>query len=331
MEEKGIIRIAVMGYGNLGKGIECAVRQNDDMELVGVFTRRNPEEVKTLWGTPVYPAQAVWDKKEDIDVLILCGGSASDLPQQTPEYARDFNVVDSFDTHARIPEHFANVERAAAAGGKVAIISAGWDPGLFSLSRLYAGAILREGSDYTFWGRGVSQGHSDAIRRIPGVRDARQYTVPIEAALEAVRRGEEPVLTAGQKHTRECFVVAEEGADRTRIEREIKSMPNYFADYETTVHFITEEELQRNHGGIPHGGFVLRTGKTGKEGEHSHRIEYSLKLDSNPEFTACVLTACARAAYRMNKEGMKGCKTMFDVAPAYLSPMTAEELRNTLL
>lgn len=331
MEEKGIIRIAVMGYGNLGKGIECAVRQNDDMELVGVFTRRNPEEVKTLWGTPVYPAQAVWDKKEDIDVLILCGGSASDLPQQTPEYAKDFNVVDSFDTHARIPEHFANVERAAAAGGKVAIISAGWDPGLFSLNRLYAGAILREGSDYTFWGRGVSQGHSDAIRRIPGVRDARQYTVPIEAALEAVRRGEEPVLTAGQKHTRECFVVAEEGADRTRIEREIKSMPNYFADYETTVHFITEEELQRNHGGIPHGGFVLLTGKTGKEGEHSHRIEYSLKLDSNPEFTACVLTACARAAYRMNKEGMKGCKTMFDVAPAYLSPMTAEELRNTLL
>ena len=279
----------------------------------------------------MYPAQAVWDKKEDIDVLILCGGSASDLPQQTPEYAKDFNVVDSFDTHARIPEHFANVERAAAAGGKVAIISAGWDPGLFSLNRLYAGAILREGSDYTFWGRGVSQGHSDAIRRIPGVRDARQYTVPIEAALEAVRRGEEPVLTAGQKHTRECFVVAEEGADRTRIEREIKSMPNYFADYETTVHFITEEELQRNHGGIPHGGFVLRTGKTGKEGEHSHRIEYSLKLDSNPEFTACVLTACARAAYRMNKEGMKGCKTMFDVAPAYLSPMTAEELRNTLL
>ncbi len=331
MEEKGIIRIAVMGYGNLGKGIECAVRQNDDMELVGVFTRRNPEEVKTLWGTPVYPAQAVWDKKEGIDVLILCGGSASDLPQQTPEYAKDFNVVDSFDTHARIPEHFANVERAAAAGGKVAIISAGWDPGLFSLNRLYAGAILREGSDYTFWGRGVSQGHSDAIRRIPGVRDARQYTVPIEAALEAVRRGEEPVLTAGQKHIRECFVVAEEGADRTRIEREIKSMPNYFADYETTVHFITEEELQRNHGGIPHGGFVLRTGKTGKEGEHSHRIEYSLKLDSNPEFTACVLTACARAAYRMNKEGMKGCKTMFDVAPAYLSPMTAEELRNTLL
>lgn len=331
MEEKGIIRIAVMGYGNLGKGIECAVRQNDDMELVGVFTRRNPEEVKTLWGTPVYPAQAVWDKKEDIDVLILCGGSASDLPQQTPEYAKDFNVVDSFDTHARIPEHFANVERAAAAGGTVAIISAGWDPGLFSLNRLYAGAILREGSDYTFWGRGVSQGHSDAIRRIPGVRDARQYTVPIEAALEAVRRGEEPVLTAGQKHTRECFVVAEEGADRTRIEREIKTMPNYFADYETTVHFITEEELQRNHGGIPHGGFVLRTGKTGKEGEHSHRIEYSLKLDSNPEFTACVLTACARAAYRMNKEGMKGCKTMFDVAPAYLSPMTTEELRNTLL
>lgn len=331
MEEKGIIRIAVMGYGNLGKGIECAVRQNDDMELVGVFTRRNPEEVKTLWGTPVYPAQAVWGKKEDIDVLILCGGSASDLPQQTPEYAKDFNVVDSFDTHARIPEHFANVERAAAAGGKVAIISAGWDPGLFSLNRLYADAILREGSDYTFWGRGVSQGHSDAIRRIPGVRDARQYTVPIEAALEAVRRGEEPVLTAGQKHTRECFVVAEEGADRTRIEREIKTMPNYFADYETTVHFITEEELQRNHRGIPHGGFVLRTGKTGKEGEHSHRIEYSLKLDSNPEFTACVLTACARAAYRMNKEGMKGCKTMFDVAPAYLSPMTAEELRNTLL
>lgn len=325
------MKIAIMGYGNLGKGIECAVRQNEDMELTAVFTRRSPETVKTLSGVPVYSADGILRRKDDVDVLILCGGSATDLPKQTVEYARHFNVVDSFDTHARIPEHFAAVDQAARAGKKVAMISVGWDPGLFSLNRLYANAILCQGSDYTFWGKGVSQGHSDAIRRIPGVRNAKQYTIPVEEALEAVRRCENPELTARQKHTRECFVVAEEGADRAQIEREIKNMPNYFADYDTTVHFITEEELERDHAGIPHGGFVLRTGKTGLNGEHNHRIEYSLKLDSNPEFTACVLTACARAVYRMSREGMTGCKTVFDVAPAYLSPMTAEEMRSRLL
>ena len=325
------MKIAIMGYGNLGKGIECAVRQNGDMELTAVFTRRDPETVKTLSGVPVYSADEILKRKDDIDVLMLCGGSATDLPKQTAEYARYFNVVDSFDTHAKIPEHFAAVDQAAREGGKTAMISVGWDPGMFSLNRLYANAILRQGSDYTFWGKGVSQGHSDAIRRIAGVRNAKQYTVPVEEALEAVRRGENPELTARQKHIRECFVVAEEGADRERIEREIKTMPDYFADYDTTVHFITEEELERDHAGIPHGGFVLRTGKTGQNGEHSHVIEYSLKLDSNPEFTACVLVAYARAAYRMNQEGMKGCKTVFDVAPAYLSPMTAEEMRSRLL
>ncbi|MCM1189408.1 MAG: diaminopimelate dehydrogenase [bacterium] len=325
------MKIAIMGYGNLGKGIECAVRQNGDMELTAVFTRRAPETVKTLSGVPVYSVDEILKRKDDIDVLMLCGGSATDLPKQTAEYARYFNVVDSFDTHAKIPEHFAAVDQAAREGGKTAMISVGWDPGMFSLNRLYANAILRQGSDYTFWGKGVSQGHSDAIRRIAGVRNAKQYTVPVEEALEAVRRGENPELTARQKHIRECFVVAEEGADRERIEREIKTMPDYFADYDTTVHFITEEELERDHAGIPHGGFVLRTGKTGQNGEHSHVIEYSLKLDSNPEFTACVLVAYARAAYRMNQEGMKGCKTVFDVAPAYLSPMTAEEMRSRLL
>ena len=325
------IKIAVSGYGNLGKGVECAVRQNDDMELTAVFTRRDPESVKTLSGVPVYHVDMLQEKKDEIDVLVLCGGSATDLPKQTAEYAKYFNVVDSFDTHARIPEHFANVDWAASEGGKIAMISVGWDPGMFSLNRLYANAILREGSDYTFWGKGVSQGHSDAIRRIPGVRNAKQYTIPVESALEAVRNCENPELSTRQKHTRECFVVAEEGADRARIENEIKTMPNYFADYDTTVHFITEEELQRDHAGIPHGGFVLRTGKTGMDREHNHVIEYSLKLDSNPEFTACVLTAYARAAYRMNKEGMKGCKTVFDVAPVYLSPMTAEEMRSRLL
>ena len=270
-------------------------------------------------------------RKEEIDVLMLCGGSATDLPEQTPEYARYFNVVDSFDTHARIPEHFANVDRAALEGGKVAMISVGWDPGMFSLNRLYAASVLPEGKDYTFWGRGVSQGHSDAVRRIPGVKNAKQYTIPVESALESVRACENPELTTRQKHTRECFVVAEEGADKAWIEKEIKTMPNYFAEYDTTVHFITEEELEREHAGIPHGGFVLRTGRTGADGEHNHVIEYSLKLDSNPEFTACVLTAYARAAYRMNREGMKGCKTVFDIAPAYLSPMTAEEMRSRLL
>ena len=325
------MRIGIYGYGNLGRGIESAVRQNEDMELVAVFTRRNPETVKVASGVPVYSVDMLPEMKDKIDVLMMCGGSATDLPKQTAEYARYFNVIDSFDTHAKIPEHFANVDRAAKEGGKVAMISVGWDPGMFSLNRLYANAILRDGSDYTFWGKGVSQGHSDAIRRIPGVKDAKQYTIPVESALESVRNCENPELTTRQKHTRECFVVAEEGADKAWIEKQIKTMPNYFADYDTTVHFITEEELQRDHAGIPHGGFVLRTGKTGINGEHNHVIEYSLKLDSNPEFTACVLVAYARAAYRMNQEGMKGCKTVFDVAPAYLSPMTAEEMRSKLL
>lgn len=325
------IRIAIMGYGNLGRGIECAVRQNEDMELVAVFTRRDPSSVKTVSGVPVYGVDELQGRKEEIDVLMLCGGSATDLPRQTPEYAEYFNVIDSFDTHANIPEHFAAVDQAARKGGRTAMISVGWDPGMFSLNRLYANAILREGSDYTFWGKGVSQGHSDAIRRIDGVKDARQYTVPVEAALESVRACENPELTTRQKHTRECYVVAEEGADKARIENEIKTMPNYFADYDTTVHFITQEELERDHAGIPHGGLVLRTGKTGVNGEHNHVIEYSLKLDSNPEFTACVLTAYARAVYRMNREGMTGCKTVFDVAPAYLCAMSPEEMRAHLL
>lgn len=325
------IRVAIMGYGNLGRGIQCALRQNDDMELVAVFTRRDPSTVKVLEEVPVYSADKLMEMKDAIDVLMLCGGSATDLPKQTAEYAKYFNVIDSFDTHARIPEHFAAVDKAASEGGKVAMISVGWDPGMFSLNRLYANAILRDGKDYTFWGKGVSQGHSDAIRRIPGVRNAKQYTVPVESAMDAVRRCENPELTTREKHTRECFVVAEEGADKAWIENEIKTMPNYFADYDTTVHFITEEELQRDHAGIPHGGMVIRSGKTGMNGENQHVIEYSLKLDSNPEFTACVLTAYARAVYRMYTEGMKGCKTVFDVAPAYLSPMTAEELRKSLL
>lgn len=325
------IKAAIMGYGNLGRGIECALGQNDDMELVAVFTRRDPETVKTHSNVPVYSTDRLLEMKDAIDVLILCGGSATDLPKQTAECARYFNVIDSFDTHAKIPEHFENVDRAAREGGKVAMISVGWDPGMFSLNRLYAGAILRDGSDYTFWGRGVSQGHSDAIRRIPGVKDAKQYTVPVETALEAVRNGENPELTTRQKHTRECYVVAEEGADKAWIENEIKTMPNYFADYDTTVYFISEEELRRDHNEIPHGGMVFRTGRTGTEGEHRHVIEYSLKLDSNPEFTACVLTAYARAVFRMSREGMTGCKTVFDVAPAYLSPMTPEEMRRKLL
>lgn len=325
------IRIAIMGYGNLGRGIEGAIRQNEDMELVAVFTRRDPSSVKTASGVPVYGAEELLGKKDEIDVLMLCGGSATDLPRQTPKYAEYFNVIDSFDTHANIPEHFAAVDQAAKRGGRTAMISVGWDPGMFSLNRLYANAILRDGSDYTFWGKGVSQGHSDAIRRIDGVKDAKQYTIPVEAALESVRACENPELTTRQKHTRECFVVIEEGADKARIENEIKTMPNYFADYDTTVHFVTQEELERDHAGIPHGGFVLRTGKTGVNGEHNHVIEYSLKLDSNPEFTACVLTAYARAVYRMNREGMTGCKTVFDVAPAYLSAMSPEEMRAHLL
>ncbi|MDE7269239.1 MAG: diaminopimelate dehydrogenase [Acetatifactor sp.] len=325
------MRIGILGYGNLGRGVECAVAQNDDMELVGVFTRRAPESVKTVSGVPVYHADELAGMQDKLDVLILCGGSATDLPEQTPEYAKLFNVVDSFDTHAKIPEHFAKVDASAKSAGKIAMISVGWDPGMFSLNRLYANAILRDGNDYTFWGKGVSQGHSDAIRRISGVKNAKQYTIPVDEALASVRACENPQLSTRQKHTRECFVVAEEGADLDRIEAEIKNMPNYFADYDTTVHFISEEELQRDHAGIPHGGFVLRTGRTGKDGEHNHVIEYSLKLDSNPEFTACVLAAYARAAYRMNQRGMSGCKTVFDVAPADLSPMSGEEMRAQLL
>lgn len=326
------IRIGILGYGNLGRGVECAVKQNPDMELAAVFTRRDPKRVKILTeGAAVCNVSEVSDWTDKIDVMILCGGSATDLPEQTPVYAELFNVVDSFDTHARIPEHFANVDAAAKKGGKVGIISVGWDPGMFSLNRLYANAILPEGKDYTFWGKGVSQGHSDAIRRVAGVKNAKQYTIPVDAALEAVRSGENPELTTRQKHTRECFVVLEEGADAAKVEEEIKTMPNYFADYDTTVHFISEEELEKNHSGIPHGGFVLRSGRTGWEGENSHLIEYSLKLDSNPEFTASVIAAYARAAYRLSTEGQTGCKTVFDIAPAYLSAKDGAELRATML
>ncbi|RGF73894.1 diaminopimelate dehydrogenase [Ruminococcus sp. AF31-14BH] len=326
------IKIGILGYGNLGRGVECAVKQNDDMELVAVFTRRNPEDVKILTETAVVCNVAdVEDWKDRIDVMIICGGSATDLPKQTPVYAKMFNVIDSFDTHARIPEHFANVDAAAKEGGHVGIISVGWDPGMFSLNRLYANAILPDGNDYTFWGKGVSQGHSDAIRRVEGVKDGKQYTIPVEAALEAVRNGENPELTTRQKHTRECFVVLEEGADAAKVEEEIKTMPNYFSDYDTTVHFISEEELKANHSGIPHGGFVLRSGKTGWDGENKHLIEYSLKLDSNPEFTSSVLIAYARAAYRLASEGQIGCKTVFDIAPAYLSAKSGEELRKHML
>ena len=326
------IKIGILGYGNLGRGVECAVKQNDDMELVAVFTRRNPEDVKILTETAVVCNVAdVEDWKDKIDVMIICGGSATDLPKQTPVYAKMFNVIDSFDTHARIPEHFANVDAAAKEGGHVGIISVGWDPGMFSLNRLYANAILPDGNDYTFWGKGVSQGHSDAIRRVEGVKDGKQYTIPVEAALEAVRNGENPELTTRQKHTRECFVVLEEGADAAKVEEEIKTMPNYFSYYDTTVHFISEEELKANHSGIPHGGFVLRSGKTGWDGENKHLIEYSLKLDSNPEFTSSVLIAYARAAYRLASEGQSGCKTVFDIAPAYLSAKSGEELRKHML
>lgn len=326
------IKIGILGYGNLGRGVECAIKQNADMELVAVFTRRNPETVSILTeGVAICNVADVADWKDKIDVMILCGGSATDLPVQTPEYASMFNVVDSFDTHAKIPEHFANVDAAAKQAGKVGIISVGWDPGMFSLNRMYANAILPEGNDYTFWGKGVSQGHSDAIRRIEGVKNAKQYTIPVDAALESVRAGENPELTTRQKHTRECFVVLEEGADAAKIEEEIKTMPNYFSDYDTTVHFISEEELLANHSGIPHGGFVLRSGVTGWEKENKHIIEYSLKLDSNPEFTSSVIIAYARAAYRLASEGQSGCKTVFDIAPAYLSAKSGEELRASLL
>ena len=326
------IRIGILGYGNLGRGVECAIKHNPDTELVAVFTRRDPETVKILTETAkVYSVNDAEKLKDEIDVLIICGGSATDLPVQTPEYVKYFNVVDSFDTHKKIPEHFANVDAAAKENGHLAMISVGWDPGMFSLNRMYANAILTNGNDYTFWGKGVSQGHSDAVRRIKGVKDAKQYTIPVEAALEAVRNGENPELTTRQKHTRECFVVAEEGADLARIEEEIKTMPNYFDEYDTTVHFISQEELNRDHSGIPHGGFVIRSGKTGWNDENSHVIEYSLKLDSNPEFTSSVIVAYARAAYRMNQEGQKGCKTVFDVAPAYLSALDGAELRKKFL
>ncbi|MBE5870577.1 MAG: diaminopimelate dehydrogenase [Lachnospiraceae bacterium] len=325
-------RIGILGYGNLGRGVECAIRQNDDMELAAVFTRRDPASVSILTQTAqVCSVKDLADWKDKIDVMIICGGSATDLPKQTPECVKLFNVIDSFDTHARIPEHFANVDAAAKESGHIGIISVGWDPGMFSLNRLYANAILPEGSDYTFWGKGVSQGHSDAIRRIEGVKNAKQYTIPVESALEAVRNGENPELTTRQKHTRECFVVLEEGADAAKVEDEIKTMPNYFADYDTTVHFISEEELLKNHSGIPHGGFVLRSGVTGWEKEHKHLIEYRLKLDSNPEFTASVLVAYARAAHRLAAEGQKGCRSVFDIAPAYLSAKSGEELRASML
>ena len=321
------MKIAIYGFGNLGRGVESAVRQNSDTELFGVFTRRSPEKVNPVFpDTKVFSAADIVNYKNDIDVLIICGGSATDLPEMTPALAADFNVIDSFDTHADIPKHFANVDKAAKKGGKVAVISVGWDPGMFSLNRLYANAILPDGKDYTFWGKGVSQGHSDAIRRIEGVLDARQYTIPVQAALDSVRAGENPELTTREKHTRLCYVVAAEDADKARIEHEIVTMPKYFSDYDTTVNFISQEELDRDHKGIPHGGFVIRTGSTGVDGENRHVIEYSLKLDSNPEFTASVLVAFARAAYRMSHRGDCGCKTVFDIAPVDLSIKTREQV-----
>lgn len=326
------IKIGIIGYGNLGRGVESAIRQNPDMELVAVFTRRNPESLKISTDTAkVVSVEKIADWQDKVDVMVICGGSATDLPKQTPEYAKMFNVIDSFDTHAKIPEHFAAVDKSAKAAKKVAIISVGWDPGLFSLNRMYANAILTNGKDYTFWGKGVSQGHSDAVRRIKGVKNAKQYTIPVQSALDAVRSGKNPELTTRQKHTRECFVVLEEGVNAAEVEKQIKEMPNYFADYDTTVHFIDDEEFAKNHSRIPHGGFVLRSGKTGLNNENSHIIEYSLKLDSNPEFTSCVLVAYARAAYKLNKEGQSGCKTVFDIAPAYLSAKSGEELRATML
>ena len=326
------IRVGIFGYGNLGRGVECALRQNPDMELAAVFTRRNPDDVHPLTeGVPVCAASDAQSWQGKIDVMILCGGSATDLPEQTPNLARHFHVVDSFDTHANIPAHFDAVDAAAKEGGCTAIISAGWDPGMFSLNRLYAQAILPQGSSYTFWGKGVSQGHSDAIRRLEGVADARQYTIPVESALEAVRAGKAPTLTTRQKHLRECFVVAKEGANLAQIEQQIKQMPNYFADYDTTVHFISADQLAQEHSGIPHGGFVIHSGTTGAQQENTHVIEYSLRLDSNPEFTASVLVACARAAVRLNAQGQTGCKTLFDIPPACLSMLSAEQLRSQLL
>ncbi|MDY5934591.1 MAG: diaminopimelate dehydrogenase [Oscillospiraceae bacterium] len=327
-----MIRIGIAGYGNLGKGVEAAVKNAADMELVAVFTRRDPESVKIKTeGVKAYSFDSIADFKDKIDVIVNCGGSATDLPVTTPAIAESFSVIDSFDTHARIPEHFANVDAKAKEGGNIAVISVGWDPGMFSLNRLYMNAILPNGKDYTFWGRGVSQGHSDAIRRIDGVVDARQYTVPVESAVESVRNGENPELTTRQKHTRECYVVAEEGADKARIENEIKTMPNYFADYDTTVNFISLDELKKNHSGIPHGGSVIRSGFTGFDLDTKHTIEYSLKLESNPEFTGSVLTAYARAAYKLRESGETGCKTVFDIAPALLVDMDGDEIRAHML
>lgn len=326
------IRIGIAGYGNLGRGVECAVGKNPDMELVALFTRRDPATIKTYTDIPVYHVSQAAEMQDKIDVLIICGGSANDLPEQTPYFAQFFNVIDSFDTHAKIPEHYARVDEACKDNGHIGIISVGWDPGLFSLNRMFGQAVLPDGKDYTFWGKGVSQGHSDAIRRIPGVLDARQYTIPVDEALAQVRAGKNPDLTTRQKHTRECFVVAEADADLARIEMTIKTMPNYFADYDTTVHFISQEELNRDHKGIPHGGMVFRSGTTGRSGaEHHHIIEYRLQLDSNPEFTSSVLTCYARAAYRLHKEGICGCRTVLDIAPAYLHIESPEELRRKLL
>ena len=327
-----MIRVAIMGYGNLGRGAECALRQNPDLELVAVFTRRDPASVRILTpNVPVVPAAEAEAWQDKVDVLILCGGSATDLPEMTPQMAKLFNVVDSFDNHSKIPEHYANVDKAAGETGHIAVISAGWDPGLFSVNRLYASAVLPEGKDYTFWGKGVSQGHSDAVRRIPGVADCRQYTIPVEAALEQVRRGENPEFTTRQKHTRYCYVVVEEGADKMAIEQAIKTMPAYFADYDTTVEFITREEMARDHAGLPHGGSVIRSGITGWNGENRQTIEYKLDLASNPQFTASVLVAVARAAMRMKERGQTGCRTMFDIAPADLSAQSREELMKKML
>ena len=325
------MRVAIAGYGNLARGVEAAVTKAQDMELVAIFTRRDPQGVSVATDTPVYAWDDMAAHAEEIDVLVLCGGSATDLPEQTPELAKTFCVVDSFDTHAHIPEHFANVDAAAREAGTIGVISCGWDPGLFSLARLYASAALPEGDDYTFWGRGVSQGHSDAIRRIPGVADARQYTVPVPAAVESVRAGEQPTLTTREKHTRECYVVAEEGADLAAIEQAIVTMPNYFSDYDTTVHFISQAELDAEHAGLPHGGMVIRSGKTGLTGEFANTIEFSLKLDSNPFFTGSVLASVARAAWRMHEDGQTGARTMFDIPPALLSPLSPEELRAHLM
>ena len=325
------MKLGIYGYGNLGRGVEAAARQHTDIELVGVFTRRDPESVKTVSGLPVYSTNSIAEFKDKIDLLIICGGSATDLPEMTPAPARDFNVVDSFDTHARIPMHFEKVDKAARESGHIALISAGWDPGLFSIMRTYFEAVLPNGKNYTFWGRGVSQGHSDAIRRIPGVVDARQYTIPVDSALSAVRSGKCPELTTREKHRRECYVVAEEGADLQQIEKEIKEMPNYFADYDTSVKFVTLDILHKEHGGLPHGGSVIRNGNSGFENENTHTVEFSLRLDSNPEFTASVLVAYARAIHRMHRRGVVGCKTVFDVCPADLSQMSAEELRAKML